>query len=231
MAIALVTNTSVAAHSGGTSGAVNTTGGVLLTAGLAAFPAASVSDSKGNVWTSVGSQVQFWTADLQYVNNPTVGSGHTFTLTGTYCSLVAAAWSGTNTSSPFDAKVGASGGSGTFPYTFQAGSITPAVANSLVVAQLVSNNGTNGNPTIDSGFTVLASGDGSGPNIALYGNAYLVPDTAAVNPTWSNLSGAGLNTAAINAVFKPAAASGGGPLIAGGELTHGILIRAGRLAA
>lgn len=139
--IALVAHTSLtpAANAGGTSPAITTTGANLLcvTVGYY-FPNAAalvLSDSKGNIYTTAitkfdGNSSQ---VTLFYKLNPTVGTGHTFTLAGTatYCTLCAAAFSGVNTVFGIDqvSAGGANSGSPVLP-----GSITPGATGSLVWA-------------------------------------------------------------------------------------------------
>jgi len=207
MAIALVASafvinkTTGGGGSGGTTGSVNTTGATLLTATFGYYPSGSVSDNMGNTWVQAVTINGFWQSNVFYVANPTVGSGHTFTLSGSYCDAQFAAWSGTATS-PLDVTNSASftGGHGG---SCQPGSVTPSVASSLVIAHYIGNSGAV--PTIGSSFVSIDAGDGGGAGGGAYIGAYLVPDTAAVNPTFGN--NADGNRACTIAVFKPAAGS------------------------
>jgi hypothetical protein len=186
-----------------------------------------LTDSKSNTWTLIRTDDFFGTAVLKsyYVSAPTVGSGHTFTPATNNGAISVAAFSGVATSSPLDQSNGANDSDG--GSTVTSGSITPTVDSCLVVAILYFESGTvTGTP---SGFTSLSSAvGGSGTAIA-----YLVQGSAAaVNSTWTLSTGNTRLNAHIMS-FKPGAGGGsaGGPLIAGGSLRHGALIRGGRLAA
>jgi hypothetical protein len=186
MAYALVTHLeAVPGANGGTSAAADTTGADLLVIHVASFAAASgVSDSKGNTWTaltehSVGSRFsRFW-----YAKNATVGTGHTFTVSGTgiYPHLAVAAFSGSNTTAPADQQNGATGSGVT---SLATGSVTPAEDNELVVAGLCGFDPVT--PTINSSFTATDTEPSAGGSNMTGGLAYKVQTTAtAVNPTWS----------------------------------------------
>lgn len=197
MAIALVNSVGYipAGADGGTSGAIDTTGATLLVAAVTYWVEPSRSDSKGNTWVAVTASEYGYDPKVRfyYVKNPTVGSGHTFTLggSGSYSLLGFAAFSGTDTSANVDQQNGATG--------TQPGSITPTADNELIVCMIGSYAASR---TIDSGFTEicdLAGGGGPGYGMCL---AYKVQTTAtAVNPTWSE------NNATAIASFK---AGGGG---------------------
>lgn len=189
MAAALVSNTKVAGTgSTGTTPSINTTGATFLVAIIgdqSGGVAPVMSDSKSNTWinrtsysTSVASR-----STIAYVNNPTVGTGHTFTITsaGNFPSICVAAFSGTEIVSVYDVENGSFTNGAT---SLQPGSITPSGNNYLVI----SGNGFNGTQTlsINSSFTITDQQQyGAGNN---YGTAlaYLVQGAAAaVNPTWS----------------------------------------------
>ena len=118
---------------GGTTSAINTTGAKILVAAVSTYVSSgTISDSKSNTWVpltangSGGNAV----AQLFYVVNPTVGTGHTFTSSGSYISASVAAFAGVATTSPFDEQTGSTG-SGS---TLATGNITPSNANSLIVS-------------------------------------------------------------------------------------------------
>lgn len=196
------------ALAGSTSAAIDTTGATLLvmTTGHQSGNTLVVSDSYGNTWTSLtaSSGGTDPVSDIYYVNNPTVGSGHTFTTSGGAFIFAVAqtyAFSGNDTSSPFDVE-----NTNFVPYftstpDIQTGSVSPTNDNSLIVAAVGTNTGTT--PfTIDSSFTgVLAQALVGSQNVGA-GGAYLIQGSkAAVNPTWTITSGSGNLSAAI-AVFK-----------------------------
>lgn len=223
--IAVVASTLVASSdtSGITTGSLNTTGADLIVLCVGYYSGgggtATVSDSKGNTWTGLTARTggsgtgSDETSRIFYCSNPTVGTGHTFTVTSvtaaTYPTIGALAVSGAKTaSSPFDVENGA----GSVDVTIQPGSITPAVHGSLVFSSI--NSGSGGDVTGNSGLTVLsvpASGSIGG------GFGYKVQNpAAAINPTW-NFAFA-YNASAI-AAFAPAVAAtppgGGGGLLLG----------------
>lgn len=213
MAIALVAHASSVGSNGTTTSAINTTGASLLVAfvGFVFNNAAVISDSYGNTWTPLTFHlgVNNCTTQIFYVQNPTVGTGHTFSETGTstYPALSVAAFSGTATSSVFDVQNGTNPVGAT---TFQPGSVTPSQNNSLIVTGFDNDQGSSAqDTTINSGFTITdQNGYGFGVNEG-GGLAYLVQTTAApVNPTWT-MSTAALGAGSAIAVFKPAAGSPG----------------------
>jgi hypothetical protein len=239
MAIALVSNVrNTPAANGNTSGSIDTTGASLLVMHVSTYsqgPDPTVSDSKGNTWTALTAQdppVSEPRSQLFYVANPTVGSGHTFTVAGTgiFHVTCAAAFSGALTVSPFDQQNGAR--SDAAATSLQPGSVTPTEDNELVVTGIATGSGSSGAYTVGSSFTKT--------NEAAYANsvneggglAYLVQGTAAaVNPQWS-WTGSALRSATI-ATFKAAAVGGGttvarlvnGGLVNGGMLMGGRLVR------
>jgi len=176
MPIALVS--SVTRAGAGTSASIDTTGATLLV--VVTSTGNFSGDSKGNTYTKLtartgtfGSETSIW-----YAENPTVGSGHTFTVTGV-TGLVAAAFSGAEVSSVFDQENGTASGSPAQP-----GSITPGDDNELIITGL--GGGSVGDGSADSGFSLVADvGTTGGVNFSA-GMAYKVQTTAAaVNPTWT----------------------------------------------
>lgn len=147
-------------------------------------------DSKSNTYTkavdttsSGGDQgVQIW-----YCFNPTVGSGHTFTVSsgGTgniYPAMEVSAWSGAITS-PLGPTAHALSGTAT---SIQPGSITPAHDNALIISGCTSQI-TTSTINVDSGFTITDQDPQVGGTNYGGAQAYLIQGSAAaVNPTWSN---------------------------------------------
>lgn len=216
MAIALVVSTNLvpSGASGGTTPAIDTTGSNLIVIGVAISIAplitTGLSDSNGNTWTLINqaTSVAAQKAALLYCLNPTVGAGHTFTLSlgATFGSMCVYAFSGVKTSAALDQQnTNVVAGSGT---TIQPGSVTPTANGSLIVTELATAYGSNGATiSIDSGFAT--------PNNVpfslgtYYGSAlsYLVQGAAgAVNPTWTS-SAAGNPFCAAIATFLPAPTS------------------------
>ena len=187
-----------------TTAAINTTGADLIVAAISNSAASGggtgLNDSKGNTWipltlyNGTTGAIRMW-----YTVPTTVGSGHTFSVNAggalTYSGLMVAAFSGA-ISTPFDAQNG-SFGTSTAP---TAGTITPAAANSLVVAAVQAMN-TVTISAIGGGFTMLTPlPPGGGPHF-IGALAYLVQTTAvAANPTWTTSASA--DWAAAIASFK-----------------------------
>lgn len=212
MAIALVSN--VAAQSSTTNtittGAIDTSGATLLVALVNHYTGggggAILSDSKGNTWVGLTAQsvpTVSTSVRLYYAANPTVGTGHTFTATGTFSFpfVAAQAFSGALTVSPFDQQNGNTSSGAT---NLTTGSVTPSENDELLIAGLGFQDaiGT-ATPTIDLSFTRTNSLDriveGLGGAIA-----YLVQTTAAAaNPTWSWVTSRPACT--VIATFKAAA--------------------------
>jgi hypothetical protein len=210
MAYSLIAHTKESGVNTFTTPAIDTTGANLLVVFVVRHYGFSptFSDSKGNSWTKLSDNATTGgTGAFFYCFNPTVGSGHTFTLTGTsYGDIAVQAWSGA-VSSPFDVEH-VSNTTGT---SLATGSVSPNVDGELIVAGL-SINVTN-TYNIDSSFTIsdqIPFSSGSYYGIAA---AYLVQTTkGAVNPTWSWTNSAA--AAAAIACFKPSSGtSGGSPFI------------------
>lgn len=199
MTIALVSSVQFPSTGGTTSSSIDTTGASLLVCLLANRVGTTITDSKSNTWTALtlysgtGPDVNFL-----YAKNPTVGTGHTFT-TPNWDQAMVAAFSGVDTTAPFDVENGANQGAG----IFQPGSITPSVAGCLVVTGICSVNFA-GTGAIDSGMTIIQQNNGGSGTPEGAGFAYVVQGAAAaINPTWSSI-GTSAGSANI-ASFKPAA--------------------------
>lgn len=192
---------------GFTSGAIDTTGANFIVVGLSTIVSvSSISDSKGNTWNALtGQPGPFTDAYYQffYAENPTVGSGHTFTVAGSniFPSMAISAWSGGATSSSFDVE----NGNGVYSTSVQTGNVTPGADNELIIAGLHFDD--NSTPTINSSFTVLDTLIHSGFGYSGNQHAYIIETTAtAKNPTFS-WTGTERGTTCI-ATFKSAAATG-----------------------
>lgn len=142
MAIAFVTGASVKAASAAsnaiTTGAITTTGVNCLVVSACGFngvnPIGNVTDNMSNTFVNLtthvcnGGNVSGY---LAYVLNPTVGAGHTFTFgaIATYPAICVAGFSGVDS---YDGTQ--TGADNITAATAQPGSLTPANADSLVVA-------------------------------------------------------------------------------------------------
>lgn len=215
MAITLLVHTiagSTDANSVTTSG-IDTTGATLLVAFVSTYEpnaAGTLSDSKGNTWTPLTAQAEatLVRGRMFYVANPTVGTGHTFTVSGTsdFPSVAAAAFSGVATTSPFDAENGNHISSG---LTISTGSVTPAQNNELFITGVADGVQATGR-TIDNSFTLIDENPGASGQCFGTGLAYLVQGSgSALNPQWT-LAGSTTYAAATLSTFKEAGGGGGG---------------------
>jgi alpha-L-fucosidase len=207
MAIGFVTSTSGV----GTTGAANTTGATFLVLLSSDDAACTVSDSKGNTWTPLtawtgGSTGANTEARLWYCASPTVGSGHTASVSPSYGSIAMLAFTGVETVSPLDAQVGVSG-AGALVTAWGVPSLTPAANNELLVfGASLGDSATS--PTIDSGFTVSEAVNAvASVNYGLVAGYKVQTTAAAVTPaaSWTNASRFALTLAAFKAAATSAA--------------------------
>lgn len=189
MAIALVTTVTGSSPDANTftTSSGDTTGATLLVAVVSNYEPGgepTISDSKSCSWTqltvqsSVNNRVR-----ISYAENPTVGTGHTFTLTGNgaAASIVVYAFSGTATSSVFDQQ---NGGTVAGATSGQPGNVTPGEDNEVLVTGICMLTATV--PSINSSFstpdTIAFS---SGAHLGI-GASYKIQTTGgSENPTWS----------------------------------------------
>jgi hypothetical protein len=209
--MALISSTSASGGAGGTSASIDTTGATLLVAvGVADSGTPSISDSKGNTWTPLtqvgGGFPTYHRCRLYYVQNPTVGTGHTFTVSGTNASACFAAHGTLVTSGVFDAEAGAqrlgvSAATG--------GSV--GAASRLVITGLGNESGSVTPSISTSGFSL----DINEPHVGgvSYGTAlghkYV---SAAEDPSWS--LGGTFDVNVVNASFVVSGGGGGGSVTA-----------------
>jgi hypothetical protein len=188
---AKVASVSAASSNGGvsvTTGAIDTTGANLIVCATGSYEGGgefTPTDSKGNTYSTltaslVGNGPQ---AQIHYVFNPTVGSGHTFSggIAGTFPAIACIAFSGSVTS-PFDQENGNTTASAA---SLTTGSVTPTENNELLIA-VVSWDAAITNLAINESFTLDQSvAYGSGQNEGL-GLAFFIQGTAgALNPQWT----------------------------------------------
>lgn len=221
---------------GGTSSAIDTTGCDLLIVSVSSYDLTAnpaVSDSKSNTWIPLTNHPVSGgdtTARIWYAKNPTVGSGHTFTVYSTgaiYCSVSVTGWSGAHLTAPADQENGA-GSSGVT--AISTGSVTPSEGNELLIAAVTAD--ATGTFSIDGGFTIAGQVDYVVGHSEAGAQAYLVQTSAtAANPQWSRTGSATLMAAAI-ATFQAAAGGGGEtlPALDQGMLTGGLSNLCGGLA-
>lgn len=205
MGFTLIASTGFAAgFSGGTTSPIDTTGATLIVV-QESGAILGLTDSKGNTWIPLTARnISFLVASLRlfYCINPIVGSGHTFSTSGSsseFSTINVVAFSSTGIVS-FDAENGTNNVSS--PATN--GSISPAASDELFVVGL----GTNGGPsaTIDSSFIITNQEPYSGGVNFGGGLAYLISSgSSSQNPTWT-VTGAS-DVASSMAAFIDAASS------------------------
>lgn len=219
-AIPTVIGTFAGPQTGVTSGSFNTTGYTFLCLSISSYTstAYTVSDNKSNSWLTsqrqsanagAGSSERFY-----YAYNPTVGTGHTFTISGStvYPSVfVIGSTGGQTASDPKDVDNGANNAL----TSVQPGSGTPSADNQLLLCSLSSGASANADMTVSgSSFTKLAGYSFNSGGFGELGTAisYVIQTTAgAANPTWSSAtSTVGLATVMVS--FKVAPAAGGDPV-------------------
>lgn len=208
MAFALVAHVQTAGGvNGGVSSAIDTTGAnlIVINVSFRASAGISVTDNKGNTYTSAVTSVVGGAitnvSTLFFCLAPTVGTGHTFTLSNPNSFSIAeiTAWSGAAAASVLDVTNN-NNGTGS---TQQAGAVTPSQGNSLVIAGLSSQVASAA--SIDGGFTISDQAAIVGGSYYSGATAYLVQTAAALaNPTWSSTA---VTSGATIAVFKPGAAT------------------------
>lgn len=174
----------------GTTSAINTTGSNLIVVGISysnSLGTPTLSDSKSNTWTPltvhIESNVSGAAHIFYYCSNPSVGSGHTFSLSGAtaYASICVAAFGNAKASSPFDVQNGGVQEGGT---TVQVGNVTPSENGELLISGIILYDP--GIPTIDSGFTIIDTQQHSGGVNFGSSIAYLIQTSAgSLNPTWT----------------------------------------------
>lgn len=195
-AASIVAETDAANVGGGgvTTSAIDTAGANLIV--IATGISGAISDSKGNTYTQITAGdpgCRLW-----YCANPTVGSGHTFTIDGTsnFSPIAVQAFAGAHASPLDNNTVNSAVGT-----TVQPGSITPSVNNCLLVAAMSNPSAALTTTSIDSGFTQTCDRGFVGSNSYGIAMGYLSQTTAgAVNPTFT-VNASSTNVAAM-AAFK-----------------------------
>ena len=199
---------------GGTSSSVtttgiNTTGASLLVvqivyyqSGGSIVPGTNFTDTYSNSWNLIKNETPSGGggSSFYYCSNPIVGTGHTFSVSGSslYPCISVAAYSGVSTTSPLDQSSGANiAGSGT---SLQPGSVTPNQNNELIVAGLAIGSTTTTTTVSPPFFAPLAV---SGAAFAVDISDLVQPTAAAVNPTWT-FTGGSFGSSASIATFKQA---------------------------
>jgi hypothetical protein len=173
-------------QNGGTSVGFNTTGASLLILNIGWYALGTlsgVSDSKSNTWTALTLRtVSNSSCRIYYAKNPTVGTAHTFTVSGSnfYPGVVSLILSGAGTVIPFDQESGSTGASPRTP-----GSITPSYDNSILVSTWSCADSGAGSIAVDSGFTQVNLAFSFGTQVATSLGYKIQTAKAAANPSWS----------------------------------------------
>lgn len=213
MAIARIDSNSAASGGAPLSGvaSLNASGASILIAVLAEFNSGTpsvVTDSNGNTWTplTASTSTSPYIIRISYAKNPTATNGMTFsTDLGTYPALIVVAYSGIDTTAPYDSTAGQSVETYLGSAQNQLGSLTPTTSGSLFITGIVGTVPSTGVFSIDSGFTIPTRGDVAG---ALNGVlADFFPSAGAKSPIWS---GNPADSAATMAVFAPGSGGSGG---------------------
>lgn len=188
-----------------TTAGFDSTGAKLIVINVSYFSGAvTISDSKGNSYTPLTNHIDAsgaYATRIYYCANPTVGTGHTFTVLAAFVVVNAMAFSFTGTTPTLDSENGFNHDSSTVS-SWQPGSVTPSGNNELFVTCTTWNNpAVAPTASIDSSFTGLIQSQEGGNN--LYGAAaYKIQTTGgAENPTWSFDNPVNAGAASV-AVFK-----------------------------
>src|SRR6266853_39277 len=207
MAISLLTHTKGAGTNTFTTPAIDTTGASFLVLVYGYYvngPAPSISDSKSNTWSALTTQSDDTSGigvEIHYVNNPTVGTSHTFTATGTgiFSAITVACFSGTEVVSVYDGHQ--NGGVSVSSTSKQPGSVTPVNDNSLLITGYCADNSTT-SVSINSGFIIIEQSDyGVNGAYSSFLGYFVQGPAAAINPTWSWTGS--VTVGAVIASFKP----------------------------
>jgi hypothetical protein len=159
-----------------------------------------VSDSKSNTWSlksgpytgANGNAVALYHAD-----SPTVGTGHTFTVTlsASYPAICSMAFAGVKATSSFDVEHGATVAS----TSIQPGSVTPSL-NGEVLISAVSFDVSSASPVVNSSFTgLITANTGGGTNFGIAMANLIQTAATSENPTWSSIT---ISLAANIAAYK-----------------------------
>jgi hypothetical protein len=194
----------------GTTGAIDTTGATFIVATVAAASGVTpvVSDNKSNTpWVhcnvalaSSGSP-NSWTF---YINPTSVGSGHTFSATGSESTIAVQAYSG-GAAYPDVLDDETKNSAFLVSSLNYPSALTPSQVNCLLVAAVTFEDGST--PTIDSSFNRSDFLNRVGGVNKSLGMAYQIQTTAtARNPTWS-WAVSNANAAAVLAVFRAVAST------------------------
>jgi hypothetical protein len=166
---------------------------------------AGPTDSKSNTWVAITNYgFNFAQVCIWYVANPTVGTGHTFSYSGTFNSIAVAAWSNVIATSPLDASQSGAATAGT---SLNTGAATPTANNEMCLAGGTEYSPTETSLTFPSPLQTFTLIDGlpavSGVSVGV-ADGYLVETTAvSTSTTYTFVGGSGgLGIATGFACFK-----------------------------
>lgn len=212
----LIAATGVGGGGGGTTANINTLAANFIVACVSVDSSTGTvptpTDSEFNTWTPLtqvgGANPPFFRSRLFYIENPSCDAAHNFTISGTNASIAVAAFSGMLTSGVFDLEASGGGAASNGVESAQGGSVTPSVADSLVI----SGNGIEAVRTlaIGSGFTIAIEIPHVGG--VSYGSALAYKELTAIgadNPVWDWNGQGNTNSVVLNAVFKAVVAAVG----------------------
>lgn len=182
-----------------TSPPVDSTGATLIVATVEGADFRTFIDNKLNIYTSLNDAGGTPRENFRYVISPTVGTGHTFSLTQGASGYVIGLKKTAGGTPVFDAQ--ASGASGNFNNSqpFTPGSITPATSSDILLSAVILDGAATG-ISVDSGFGILDTQTATSGRVIYFGTNQPA-STSAVNPTWSQ-TGTGQGGAVNHAAFK-----------------------------
>lgn len=204
MAYSLLASTSIASTgcSSVTTSSIDTTGCNLIILSISIGDDSIPTDSNSNIWAGLSTRFAGGGSSarvkIYYCLSPTVGSGHTFTVTSTNCpSIQVLAFSGAKSSLVFDVE---NGNQGTASTSVTTGSISPVEDNELIIAA-VTIDGASGTVSEDSGFTEAFESLFSTSNHYGLVTAYKIQTTAGAENVTFSWSGA-VHSGSVIASFK-----------------------------
>jgi hypothetical protein len=145
-----------------------------------------------------------------WINNPTTSATHTFSYVDSSTAFPAMAVIALAGS--FGGVENCVGTANTSSTSLATGSLTPSLANSIIITGYAENSGASSTYSITGSFTIADQHDGTGGRAAV-GSAYLIQTSAAAsNPTWSKSGGNAANQVVMQCSFlnQPSGGGGGG---------------------
>lgn len=182
--------TTYVTYSAITTPTIDTTGAdlIVIVCGFSQFVSGTsvtaVSDTYGNTWVNgVQASAYYSVSEIWYSRNPTVGTGHSFTIQNQqYNSCIVLAYKLNQKSGIAVDKTGSYSNINAGPTILPGGSLTPSVNNTLVVATAANRAGNV--LDIDSDFTLVQSINRSTTTLGVAG-AYKIPGVETVAPNWT----------------------------------------------